>query len=91
MAHHSLGLMFILAAGLLLLSHAVAADDFNIADNATAVKRGITLIPAMNGINFPDPSVIRIGTEWWAFSTMSRYNGKRVHVPMSQYVKPGYR
>ncbi|KAH0005258.1 glycoside hydrolase family 43 protein, partial [Aureobasidium melanogenum] len=38
---------------------------------------------AMNGINFPDPSVIRIGNEWWAFSTMSHYNGKRVHVPMA--------
>ena len=91
MSHHSLRFIFILAAGLLLLARAVAADDFNIADNATAVKRDITLTPAMNGINFPDPSVIRIGNEWWAFSTMSHYNGKRVHVPMAQYVRQGCR
>lgn len=83
MAHRSLGLVSILTAGLLTLAHAVAADGFNIADNTTAVRRGVTLIPAMNGINFPDPPVIRIGNEWWAFSTMSHYNGKRVHVPMA--------
>lgn len=83
MADRNLGLVSILTAGLWMLAHAVAADGYNIAGNTTAIKRGITLTPAMNGINFPDPSVIRIGNEWWAFSTMSHCNGKRVHVPMA--------
>ncbi|KAI4719829.1 glycoside hydrolase family 43 protein [Aureobasidium sp. EXF-10727] len=81
MALRCLKFLSILAVGLL---PAVAADDFSIADNTTIQKREITLTPVMNGLNFPDPSVIRIGNEWWAFSTNSRYNGKRVHVPMAQ-------
>jgi hypothetical protein len=41
-----------------LLPFAAATDDFSIADNTTIEKRGITLTPVMNGMNFPDPSVI---------------------------------
>jgi len=76
-----LRIMSLVAVG--LLPFVVAMDDFSIADNATIEKRGITLTPVMNGLNFPDPCVIRIGNEWWAFSTMSHVNGKRVHVPMA--------
>jgi beta-xylosidase len=64
-----LRLMTVLAAG--LLPFAIATVDFSIADNTTIEKRGITLTPVMNGMNFPDPSIIRIGNEWWAFSTIS--------------------
>ncbi|KAI5207456.1 glycoside hydrolase family 43 protein [Aureobasidium subglaciale] len=66
-----------------LLSPAVASDGFDTANNSTIEKRGVTLTPVMNGINFPDPSVIRIGNEWWAFATNGWVNGKRVHVQMS--------
>lgn len=81
MISRCLKIMSVLAVG--ILPFAVAIDDFSIADNSTIEKRGITLTPVMNGLNFPDPSVIRIGNEWWAFSTMSHVNGKRVHVPMA--------
>jgi beta-xylosidase len=53
------------------------------ANNTMTGKQQTTLVPVMNGLNFPDPSVIRIGNEWWAFSTMSPYNGKDVNVPMA--------
>ncbi|KAI5250218.1 glycoside hydrolase family 43 protein [Aureobasidium subglaciale] len=77
------GLMSILTLILSLLSHAVASDDFGTADNTTIEKRGVTLTPVMNGMNFPDPSIIRIGNEWWAFATNGWVNGKRVHVQMA--------
>ncbi|KAI5209665.1 glycoside hydrolase family 43 protein [Aureobasidium subglaciale] len=77
------GFMFVLTLILSLLSHAVASDDFGTASNTTIEKRGVTLTPVMNGMNFPDPSVIRIGNEWWAFATNGWVNGKRVHVQMA--------
>ena len=53
------------------------------ASNLTAVKRDATLTPVMNGQNFPDPGIIRVGNEWWAFTTNGRVNGKLVHIQMA--------
>ncbi|CAD0013919.1 unnamed protein product [Aureobasidium pullulans] len=74
----------ILMIGLSLFSPTMAMGSFQSADNSTVEKRDVTITPVMNGINFPDPSVIRIGNEWWAFATMGRVNGKRVHVQMAK-------
>ncbi|KAK5107596.1 hypothetical protein LTR62_000990 [Meristemomyces frigidus] len=37
----------------------------------------------MNGINFPDPAVIRVADGWHAFATNARYNGNLMHVQMA--------
>ncbi|THY88042.1 glycoside hydrolase family 43 protein [Aureobasidium pullulans] len=79
-----LSISSILMIGLSLFSPTMAMGSFQSADNSTVEKRDITITPVMNGINFPDPSVIRIGNEWWAFATMGRVNGKRVHVQMAK-------
>jgi beta-xylosidase len=40
-----------------------------------------TASPIMNGVNFPDPSVIRTSpTDWYAFATNAKVNGQVVHV-----------
>ncbi|KAG2169977.1 hypothetical protein JADG_009716 [Aureobasidium aubasidani] len=79
-----LSISSILMIGLSLFSPTMAMGSFQSADNSTVEKRDITITPVMNGINFPDPSVIRIGNEWWAFATVGRVNGKRVHVQMAK-------
>jgi beta-xylosidase len=81
MVSYCLRLVSALAIGILPFA---AALPFPVAaNNTTTGKQQTTLAPVMNGLNFPDPSVIRIGDEWWAFPTMSPYNGKSVNVPMA--------
>ncbi|KAI4850765.1 glycoside hydrolase family 43 protein [Aureobasidium sp. EXF-8845] len=81
MVSYCLSLISALAIGVLSFA---AALPFPLAANSiTNGKQQPTLAPFMNGLNFPDPSVIRISDEWWAFSTMSPYNGKDVNVPMA--------
>ena len=47
-------------------------------------RNGNTVQPVLGGMNFPDPSMIRINQNlFYAFSTNSRYNGVIVNVPMA--------
>lgn len=75
----------LVAAGASLVTQTLAFDiiNTNVTANAAAFKRAVSPTPVMNGVNFPDPAVIRIGNEWWAFATQSRINGKRVHVQVA--------
>lgn len=41
------------------------------------------LTPVMGGQNFPDPSLIRVGNDFYAFGTNGHVNGKLVHIQMA--------
>jgi len=61
-----------------------ATSSFLLAQPASAaLRRRNNLMPVMGGTNFPDPSVIRTGDGWHAFSTNSAASGKQVNVPMA--------
>lgn len=40
--------------------------------------------PVMNGQNFPDPSLIRVGNDYYAYATNGEINGKTVHIQMAR-------
>lgn len=61
------------AASTLLLAHPADA----------ALRRRANIQPVMGGTDFPDPSVIRTGDGWHAFSTNSAASGKQINVPMA--------
>lgn len=46
-------------------------------------KRGGTIAPVMGGQNFPDPSMIRVGNDFYAFSTNGHVSNKYIHIQMA--------
>lgn len=46
-------------------------------------KRGGTIAPVMGGLNFPDPALIRVGNDFYAFATNGEVSGKIVHIQMA--------
>ena len=48
-----------------------------------AITKRDTLTPVMNGQNFPDPAVIKVGNSWYGFATNGKVNGKLIHVQMA--------
>lgn len=44
------------------------------------ISKRATLQPILNGQNFPDPGIIKTDNGWYAFSTNSIVNGKRVFI-----------
>lgn len=47
-------------------------------------KRTTALKPVMNGVNFPDPSLIRLYEDYYAFATNAKVNGKAVHIQVAR-------
>lgn len=40
--------------------------------------------PKLGGANFPDPSIIKVGSTWYAFATRTR--GSSIHIQVAQSV-----
>ncbi|KAF1348950.1 glycosyl hydrolase [Delphinella strobiligena] len=38
----------------------------------------------MNGQNFPDPSLLRVGNDYYAYATSPKISGQRIHVQMAR-------
>jgi beta-xylosidase len=77
--------MTVLTVAMSCLSSVWATNctNFAITTSGNIEKRNPSLTPALNGMNFPDPSIILVDNSWWAFATMGSINGKRVHVQMA--------
>lgn len=75
---------FITAVAVLATS-AVAAAPFNETTFFENLgKRDFVLKPVMNGQNFPDPAVIRVGNDFYGYATNGKVNGKTVHIQLAR-------
>ncbi|GAB7350767.1 hypothetical protein MBLNU459_g1310t1 [Dothideomycetes sp. NU459] len=59
------------------------AESIPLQLNVHVTKRGSNIAPVMGGQNFPDPSLIRVGNNFYAFATGGHLGGNPVHVQMA--------
>ncbi|KAF2861827.1 glycoside hydrolase family 43 protein [Piedraia hortae CBS 480.64] len=74
--------MFFSVLLLALPALALPLDDATDATTANITERAASS-PIMGGLNFPDPSVIRMADGWHAFATNAFVDGKRIHVQVA--------
>ena len=75
-----------LATLVVTLAAAVAAVAAPPTNESYIEKRDTILKPVMQGVNFPDPAIIRVGNNFFGYATQGKVDGKRVHVQVAQSI-----
>lgn len=62
-------------------AQAVTASSLN---ETYLEKRTTTLTPVMGGQNFPDPSLLRVGNDYYAYATNGHVSGQTIHIQLAR-------